>query len=335
MESKFRRRTARLNRVPSPIPSPLCNRTVPAPVALFVYNRPDHTRQTLEALARNRGAETTTLYVFSDGPKPNASAEERQRIAVTRQLVCSQPWVRNIILVESDANRGLADSIVAGVQRVLAEHGRVIVLEDDIVTSPGFLEFMNRGLELYADDEKVMHLSGYMYPLDLPTRGTAFLRILSCWGWATWARAWRHYEADVEAHLKRFNSPDRIRKFNIEGHADFHRQLLDNRSGRIRSWAVRWYASWLAEGGLTLFPTQSLVRNIGHDGSGIHCDADNRFDTELSDGIPVERIPLRENLPLRWRINEFYRSGRTNRSFPRIWLTSRVVLPIRRRLVGR
>ena len=178
---------------------------MPAPVALFVYNRPDHTRQTLEALARNRGAETTTLYVFSDGPKPNASAEERQRIAVTRQLVCSQPWVRNIILVESDANRGLADSIVAGVQRVLAEHGRVIVLEDDIVTSPGFLEFMNRGLELYADDEKVMHLSGYMYPLDLPTRGTAFLRILSCWGWATWARAWRHYEADVEAHLKRFN----------------------------------------------------------------------------------------------------------------------------------
>ena len=132
---------------------------MPAPVALFVYNRPDHTRQTLEALARNRGAETTTLYVFSDGPKPNASAEERQRIAVTRQLVCSQPWVRNIILVESDANRGLADSIVAGVQRVLAEHGRVIVLEDDIVTSPGFLEFMNRGLELYADDEKVMHLS--------------------------------------------------------------------------------------------------------------------------------------------------------------------------------
>jgi hypothetical protein len=306
-----------------------------APVALFAYNRPDHTRQTLEALARNRHAESTTLYVFSDGPKANATPAERERIIATRQLVCSRPWMRSIILVESALNRGLADSIVAGVERVLQEHGRVIVLEDDIVTSPGFLDFMNEGLELYAPDDKVMHVSGYMYPLDLRTRGTAFLRVLSCWGWATWARAWKHFDPDIDAHLGRFNSPERIRKFNIEGHADFHRQLLDNRSGRIRSWAVKWYASWLAQGGLSLFPTQSLVHNIGHDGSGMHCGADHRFDTTLADAVPVHRIPRRENISLRWRINEFYRSGRTNRSFPRIWLTSRVVLPLRRRLVRR
>jgi hypothetical protein len=306
-----------------------------APVALFVYNRPDHTRQTLEAFARNRLADETTLYVFSDGPKPGASTEDVNRITETRQLVCSRQWARNIILVEAATNRGLADSIVTGVGRVLHEHDRVIVLEDDIVTSPGFLEYMNAALDLYADDDDVMHVSGYMYPLDLAARGTAFLRILSCWGWATWSRAWRHYDSDIEAHLKRFNSPAGIKKFNIEGHADFHRQLLDNRSGRIRSWAVRWYASWLGKGGLSLFPTQSLVRNIGHDGTGIHCGADTRFDTSVAESIPVHRIPLKENVSLRWRINEFYRSGRTNRSFPRIWLTSRLVLPIRRRLVGR
>jgi hypothetical protein len=305
-----------------------------APVALFVYNRPDHTRQTLEALARNRLADATTLYVFSDGPKTDATPADRERITATRRLVCSQPWARNIILVEAALNRGLADSIVAGVQRVLQEHGRVIVLEDDLVTSPGFLEFMNQALDLYAQDEKVMHVSGYMYPLDLRTRCTAFLRVLSCWGWATWARAWQHYNPDIDEHLERLNSPERVRKFNIEGHADFHRQLLDNRTGRIRSWAVRWYASWLAQGGLSLFPTQSLVRNIGHDGSGIHCDVDDRFDTSLAEAIPVRRIPQRENISLRWRINEFYRCGRTNRSFPRIWLTSRVVLPLRRRLGG-
>lgn len=305
-----------------------------APLALFVYNRPDHTRQTLEALARNRLANETTLYVFSDGPKPSATPADHERIRETRQLVCSRSWAKSTILVEAEHNRGLADSIVNGVQRVLQEHGRVIVLEDDIVTSPGFLTFMNESLEMYTNDEQVMHVSGYMYPLDVLAKGTAFLRVLSCWGWATWSRAWRYYDADIETHLKRLNSPSRIRKFNIEGHADFHRQLLDNRAGRIRSWAVRWYASWLDQGGLSLFPTQSLVRNIGHDGSGIHCDVDDRFDTTLSDSIPVSRIPLRENLPLRWRINEFYRSGRTNRSFPRIWLTSRVVLPIRRRLAG-
>lgn len=305
-----------------------------APVALFVYNRPDHTRQTLEALSRNRGAAETPLYVFSDGPKPDATAADRERIDETRALVCSRQWTREVTLLESSENRGLAESIVTGVRRVLDTHGRVIVLEDDILTSPGFLEFMNAGLELYAGDSRVMHLSGYMYPLGLRARGTVFLRVLSCWGWATWSRAWEHYEPDIEAHLAAFNTPYRVRKFNIEGHADFYRQLLDNRSGRINSWAVRWYASWLRHGGLSLFPTQSLVRNIGHDGTGVHCTADHRFDTGMAESIPVRRIPRRENISVRWRINEFYRSGRTDRSLPGIWLNSRIVLPLRRRLAA-
>lgn len=305
-----------------------------APIALFVYNRPEHTRQTLEALSRNRLADETPLFVFSDGPKAGATAADRERIAATRTLVCRRRWTLSTTLVESDVNRGLADSIVNGVRRVLGEYGRVIVLEDDIVTSPGFLEYMNGGLELYANEPRVMHLSGYMYPLGLRTRGTMFLRVLSCWGWATWARAWQHYESDVETHFRRLNSPRSVRKFNVEGHADFYRQLQDNRAGRIRSWAVRWYASWLAQGGLSLFPTQSLVRNVGHDGTGVHCGANRRFDTDPVDEIPVRRIPLRENISVRWRINEFYRSGRVDRSFPRIWLNSRLVLPLRRRLAS-
>lgn len=305
-----------------------------APVALFVYNRPDHTRRTLEALSANRLAAETPLYVFADGPKPDASTAERERIAATRDLVCSRPWTRRMTLSESSTNRGLAESIVSGVGRVLAEHGRVIVLEDDIVTSPGFLEFLNRGLELYANDPDVMHLSGYMYPLGLRQPDTVFLRVLSCWGWATWARAWQHYEPDIDRHLEFFNTPERVRRFNVEGHADFYRQLQDNAAGRIRSWAVRWYASWLARDGLSLFPTQSLVRNIGHDGSGVHCGTSPRFDTTLADHIPVRRKPLTESRAVRWRINEFYRSGRVDQSVPRIWLNSRFVLPLRRRLVG-
>ncbi|HYD82605.1 MAG TPA: hypothetical protein VEA63_01105, partial [Opitutus sp.] len=228
-----------------------------APVALFVYNRPDHTRQTLEAFARNRLAAETPLYVFADGPRDDATSADRERIAATRALVRSRAWTKQINFIDSDHNRGLANSILGGVRHVLAEHDRIIVLEDDIVTSPGFLEFMNSGLELYADEPRVMHLSGYMYPLGLQNKDTVFLRILSCWGWATWARAWQHYDDDLETHLARIDTPHRVRKFNIEGHADFHRQLLENRSGRIRSWAVRWYASWLARDGLSLFPTQS------------------------------------------------------------------------------
>jgi hypothetical protein len=307
---------------------------VTAPVALFVYNRPDHTRRTLEALQRNRLASITPLYVFADGPRPGATPAEGERIAQTRALVCSEPWTREVTLIESAENRGLADSIVTGVQRVLDTHGRVIVLEDDILTSPGFLEYMNAALELYAADPRVMHISGYMYPLGLRARDTVFLRVLSCWGWATWSRAWQHYNPDVAAHLSALNSPARVRKFNIEGHADFYRQLLENRSGRIRSWAVRWYASWLSQQGLALFPTQSLVRNIGHDGSGVHCSPDQRFDTEAVDAIPVRRRAVREDRGVRWRINEFYRSGRVDRSVPRIWFNSRVVHPLRRRLVA-
>lgn len=305
-----------------------------APVALFVYNRPDKTRQTLEALARNREAADTPLHVFADGPKPGASAAELARIEETRALVRSRRWTAETHVFESPTNRGLADSIVGGVNQILSEHDRVIVLEDDIVTSPGFLEYFNASLELYAAEPRVMHVSGYMYPLGLRRRGTAFLQILSCWGWATWARAWRHYEPDVALHLKRLQAPGRIRKFNIEGHADFYRQLQENQAGRIKSWAVRWYASWLAQDGLSLFPTQSLVRNVGHDGTGVHCHADQRFDTEPVDSIPVNRIPLREDRALRWRINEFYRSGRVDRSVPRIWLHSRFVLPLRRRLAA-
>jgi len=304
----------------------------PAPVALFIYNRPDHTRQTLEALGRNRLAEATPLFVFADGPKENASDADRARIRETRDLACSRPWTNRVTLIESSTNQGLAASIVKGVSRVLAEFDRVIVLEDDIVTSPGFLEFLNRGLEVYANEPRVMHLSGYMYPLGLQATDTVFLRVLSCWGWATWARAWRFYQDDLQPHFEYLNTPQRIHKFNIEGHADFYRQLLDNRAGRIRSWAVRWYASWLAQGGLSLFPTRSLVRNIGHDGSGVHCSDDRRFDTALCDSVPVHRIPLRENRAIRWRINEFYRSGRGDQNLASIWLTNRLVLPLRRRI---
>jgi hypothetical protein len=305
-----------------------------APVALFVFNRPDHTRQTLEALRRNRLSAQTPLFVFADGPKSNASDAERAQIEATRALVRSEPWTNSIKIFEAETNRGLADSIVSGVTRVLEEFDRIIVLEDDIITSPGFLEYMNRALTLYAEESRVMHISGYMYPLRTRRNGTAFLRVLSCWGWATWGRAWKHYHSDIEVHYQGLNTPHAVRKFNIEGHADFYRQLLDNRSGRIRSWAVRWYASWLAQGGLTLFPTRSLVRNIGHDGTGVHCGVDHRFDTSIADSVTVRRIPVQEDAAWRWRVDEFYRSGQVDRSLARIWLTNRFLLPLRRRLVS-
>jgi acetyltransferase-like isoleucine patch superfamily enzyme len=227
-------------------------------------------------------------------------------------------WIRVIELsevnsvvhvIESPYNMGLVSSIVKGVTEVVNEHGKVIVLEDDQVTSKGFLKYMNEALELYKDDEQVMHVSGYMYPAEFECEETTFfLNVQSCPGWGTWKRAWDHYNHDAADHLEYFSQSEELRtKFDIEGHAYFYRQLKRNVECRDFSWAVRWYASCLRAGGLSLFPVKSLVRNIGLDGTGEHCEPTTRYDVEPVDYLEIERIPLVENTEVRKSVDEFYR----------------------------
>jgi len=279
-----------------------------SPIALFVYDRPEHSRRTLEALAANDLADRSVLYIYSDGPKWGASEEDIKRISEVRSLLRQKPWCREVKIVESERNKGLADSILAGVTDVVNRHGRVIVLEDDIVTSPGFLRYMNTALDLYKNDPEVMHISAFMYPLDLSmTQTTCFLRILSCWGWATWKRAWKQYDHDVEAHLDNWGRDRRkIREFDIEGHANFFNQLVNNRDGRIYTWAVRWYASWLSAGGYSLFPRHSLIRNIGHDDTGENCPASDMFDVTPVTELSIQRENIEEDGNVRQAIDGYY-----------------------------
>ena len=136
-----------------------------APIIVFAYNRPYHLRQTLEALSENDLSDQSNLIIFCDGPKNNASPEQLEAIKEVRSIAHAKKWCKKVIVEESEYNKGLADSIVNGVSSVVEEYGRVIVLEDDIVTSRGFLKYMNDALELYEHDDQVMHISGYMYPL--------------------------------------------------------------------------------------------------------------------------------------------------------------------------
>ncbi len=242
-----------------------------APIALFAFNRPDHTRQTLEALKRNPEAATSTLYIFADGPKEGLSEEKEAGVRELRKMIREEQWCGEVIIRESQDNKGLARSISEGVTEVVSQHGRVIVLEDDIVTSPGFLRYMNEALDLYEKNNKVMHIAGYMP--DIPQKGlpeTFFLTFMSCWGWATWDHAWQHFECDSAALYARLLKERKLENFNLGGAIKFSNYLKGNLTGRHNSWAIKWFATIFFRQGLCLYPRQSLVQNIGFDGSGSH-----------------------------------------------------------------
>lgn len=274
-----------------------------APVALFVYARPQHTRRTVEALAANEGAAATDLIIFSDAAKDEQALPAVREV---RQYVASITGFRSVTVHEQDRNLGLADSIINGVSSVVAAHGAVIALEDDIVTSPYFLRYMNDALRLYAQDEQVMHIAGHMFPINtagLPE--TFFMRQSSCWGWATWARAWKHFTRDSASIMERFSGAA-IRRFNLDGTMDYWSQLLANQRGDLRTWAVFWYASIFMRKGLCLHPRESLTRNIGFDGSGENCGSLERTEEQLAaEPITVQKIKLHEDKVAMKRLERF------------------------------
>jgi hypothetical protein len=265
-----------------------------APVALFVYNRPEHTRQTVEALARNPEAASTRLYIFSDAPR---TTEAEPVVAIVRNYLRSIKGFQHVEIVERESNYGLARSIIDGVTRLCEDYGRAVVLEDDLVTSPYFLRYMNDALDFYKESEGVMHISGSAYPVgpfEWP-EDTYFLRVPLCWGWGTWQRAWNRFEKDLSV-MEEFDTT-MIRSFNFDQTYNYWQQLEFNQSGKMDTWFVFWYARVFLWKGLSLFPACSLVRNIGHDGSGVHCGASDLYEMELCNRPPkVRAIPLEESL---------------------------------------
>lgn len=267
-----------------------------APIILFAYHRPAHAARTLQTLQANRLAADSRLYVFCDGPPPDASAELRQQIAAVRAVVRQATGFAEVTVSEAETNRGLMVSIEQGIRAVLAQHDRVIVLEDDLELSPGFLEYMNAALDAYAAEETVMSVTGYMFPVEEPPPETFFLHMISSWGWGTWRRAFVHYQPDAAALMATVRGAGRLEEFNLDGTYDFMGQLQANAKGHLRTWAVKWYATVFLRGGLTLFPGRSLVRNFGHDGSGQHSACTSQFDVSgMAEKVVVEPEPVVEN----------------------------------------
>lgn len=277
-----------------------------APIVLFVYNRPLHTMQTLEALAKNDLASESILYIYADGPKENADEQTLDSISETRKLIAKQKWCKEVIIIESTLNRGLADSILKGVTETVNKYGRVIVMEDDLVTSVGFLKYMNEALDLYERSEQVMHIAAYMLPLKKRLPATLFYRQASCWGWGTWADRWKKLETDPVEIKSRLIKTGMISETNIDGTDQYISQLNDNIEGRLKTWAILWHLSVFLNNGLCLHPGRSLVQNIGMDNSGIHCGVSTKYDTRPVDYVPVKKIPVKNNIKLEALLVKFY-----------------------------
>ena len=299
-----------------------------APIALFVYNRPEHARATLEALRRNRLAERSRLYIFADGPKESDDTKSLEAIQRVRKLIRAQPWCGEVEIIEAERNRGLAESIVSGVTRLCEKHGRVIVLEDDLETSPGFLTYMNEALDCYADAERVFQISAFNVKTPPWAPETGFLRVTTSWGWATWQRAWLYYENDAGKLLEKVEAKG-ASAFELDGYSFHHEELRKNMSGELRTWAVRWYASVFLRDGLVLYPKRTLVRNLGFDGSGVHChddDTDYHRSLRLAAAVKVRSRKLVESRSYLAAVQRHFRG------LLQLWTGTRLRDRVRRKL---
>jgi hypothetical protein len=265
-----------------------------APVALFTYKRATHTAKTLARLAANALAADTDLTIFCDGPR---SEQDRPAVEEVRSLVRGAEGFRSVRVVERPANLGLARSIISGVTEMVEEYGRVIVVEDDLVTSSHFLRFMNDGLHCYAEDDRVVSLCGYRHPVgDAELPETFFLRGAFCWGWATWRRGWALFEHDPRRCIREIDRRNLIHAFDIGGSVPYTQFLMASALGKGDSWAMRWMASAIIHGKLTLYPGHSLVRNIGDDSSGTNAGTGDTYDTPIWDApVRVGEAPVRED----------------------------------------
>jgi hypothetical protein len=242
-------------------------------IAIFAYKRPDCLRNLLQSLQRNNGIENLEIYVFVDGPKSPAEIDlvnEVQSVALDFSLQLEMH------LKVSPINLGLANSVKTNISLLFESYESLIVLEDDLVLSKFFLEFMLEGLQKFAEDAKIAGISGYSYPINNPSQHGYLLPGGDCWGWATWRDRWQQIEWDPNSLISSLRSNGKVNSFNLGGAYDYYGMLVDSRLGLIDSWAIYWHASMFLSGKYTYYPSKTLVLNFGMDGSGTHFNSKSK-----------------------------------------------------------
>ena len=277
-----------------------------APIVLFAFNRPQHLLATLDALSSCPEAARSKLVIFCDGAK---LLQDRPNVVKVQEIACGEVRFASVTVKISNVNKGLATSVIEGVTALLESHERVIVLEDDMIVSPAFLKYMNTGLEFYASDSNVASICAYMYPINpLGLPEFFFLRGADCWGWATWRRAWSFFEPDGATLLREIDERNLQWQFDLDDSYPYYRMLKGQIAGKNSSWAIRWHASTYLRGMVSCFPSVSLLRNIGLDGSGTHCIPTQHFQVDLQRVTAAWSFPNEavENVEARLRIIDFF-----------------------------
>lgn len=280
-----------------------------APILLFVYNRPEHLRHAVESLLTNEAARFSDLFIFSDAPK---TLDDQPKVAEVRDYIHHIYGFKSLTITERDTNWGLARSIIDGVSGLVERFGRVIVLEDDLIVAPHFLDFMNDALTLYEDEPRVGHIQAYDFTQDKSLPNTFLIKWTGSWGWATWRDAWHNFNPDGHALLDELERRGLTKAFDFNGKYGFTRMLRRQIEGKNNSWAIRWNASLFLKDILSLNVGHSLVRNMGFDGSGTNCGGGGLYDTSLyNERLVVEKIsPIEENKAARKAYERYY--ARTN-----------------------
>ncbi len=284
-----------------------------APIVLFVYNRPLHTQQVLDALSKNTEAADSILYIYCDGPKSDASTKQLEKIKEVCRIAKSEKRFKEVQVIYRKENMGLATSVIAGVTEIVNKYGKIIILEDDLVASPYFLKFMNDALNMYKTNNDVACISGYIYPVKEKLSETFFIKGADCWGWATWKRAWRDFEKDGEKLLNELENKGLSYEFDFDNSYNYTQMLREQVSGKNSSWAIRWYASAFLKDKLCLYPGTSLIQNIGIDGSGTHSGNSDKWIVDIaSHPINIKPIAVVENNVAKKMIISYFQESNKN-----------------------
>ena len=275
-----------------------------APIILFAYNRPKHVKQVLEALQQNKLSEQSELFIFSDGGK---DFEDEKLVEKTRKILDNTTGFKKTTVIKRPVNFGLAANVIDGVSTIIEKYGKVIVLEDDLITSPTFLSFMNKALNVYENVDEVAHIHSFCYAgLNLPD--TFFIKWVGSTGWATWRKSWRLFERNGEKLLAELKEKKLTKAFDFNGKYPYTRMLKRQIAGRNNSWAIRWNASLFLNNKLSLNTGKSLIYNIGFDGSGMHSGSQDFYNMGLFDGELEIKKPemIKESVDARKQFENFY-----------------------------
>lgn len=272
-----------------------------APIILFVYNRPDQLRNLLDSLIKNELSERSKLIVYSDGPK---NESDEKKIRSVRNIIKNFKWPYSLEIIENNENKGLVNSIINGVTKVLNIYEKVIVLEDDLYLGSGFLSFINQGLNIYQEEERVAGVTGYLKweNLDINFPNSFFLNFGSSWGWGTWSSIWndfQHYDfSKIQEEIK---SVETNSQFNLG--RNFYEILKRSLDGKVSSWAIYFYAYNFIHNNLFLFPGKNMVSHMGYDSRATNHGEKLNFKANVYNSkIDISDLPIKENKEIRNRI---------------------------------